>query len=113
VEELVSIFAIVTIIIILVVLAAFIQLKVSKTKGELPYERKGVLFTPAERSFIGVLKQTVGDQYEVLGQVRVADLLVVKKGLDKSSRQSFFNKTRIQVPSATPVSLVLVLKNTS
>ena len=51
--------------------------------GTLPYESKGKLVTPAERSFLGVLDQVVGQHYRIMAQVRLADVIKVKKGLDK------------------------------
>ena len=86
------------IIIAVMLLIVFVVLAAVKNRanssGALPYERKLTFFTPAERSFFGVLKQVVGDHYEIFGQVRVADLIVVKKGLGNSARQSFFNKIK-------------------
>ena len=60
--------------------------------GSLSYERQGPLFTPAERSFLGVLKSVLKDDVEVLGKVRVADILKPTKGMSRSHWQSAFNK---------------------
>ena len=57
-----------------------------------PYRKLDALFTPAERSFFGVLLQTVGNDAHVFGKVRVADILGTKKGMDASSRRKAFNK---------------------
>ena len=56
------------------------------------YQLQKALFTPAERSFYGVLKQAVGDQYDILGKVRVADVLTPKRGMNRSDWQRAFNK---------------------
>ena len=40
---------------------------------ELPYERNSVLLSAAERSFLGVLEQALGEGYRVCPKVRVAD----------------------------------------
>jgi len=85
------IIAIVTFLIV-VVLAA-IKNKAGEV-GSLPYEKKKALFTPAERSFYGVLKQVVAEDFEVFGQVRMADFLGINKGLEKGTRQGFFNKIK-------------------
>ena len=50
------------------------------------------LFTPAERSFLGVLDLAVADQYRIFGKVRIADILLPAKGLSKSHWQIAFNK---------------------
>lgn len=57
-----------------------------------PYELQETLFTPAERSFYGVLVQAVGDRAVIFGKVRVADVLTPKKGLDRKAWQSAFNR---------------------
>lgn len=57
-----------------------------------PYKKFGPLFTPAERSFLGVLDQAVGRDFRVFGKVRVADVLLPRNGLDKAERQRAFNR---------------------
>jgi len=80
-----------------------------------PYERKNPLFTPAERSFLGVLDQAVSPDYRVFGQVRMADVMSVSKGLDKSSRQQAFNKIQSKhfdfvICRASDLSISLVIE---
>ena len=53
------------------------------------YERQPALFSPAERSFFGVLEQVLGPQYRVFGKVRIADLLNPGKGV---GRQAALNR---------------------
>jgi len=81
------------VIFLMVVVLAAIKNKVGEV-GSLPYEKKKALFTPAERSFYGVLKQVASEHYTIFGQVRMADLLDIKKGLEKGQRQGFFNKIK-------------------
>lgn len=57
-----------------------------------PYEKARALFSPAERSFLGVLEKAVGNGYRVFGKVRLADVIRVRRGLAGSSRQSAFNR---------------------
>lgn len=59
---------------------------------ELPYQKQPALFTPAERSFFGVLTQAVGKDFQVFGKVRVADVLAVRGGLDNQARTRAFNQ---------------------
>ncbi|MFT4929895.1 MAG: hypothetical protein ACI8WB_006030 [Phenylobacterium sp.] len=56
------------------------------------YRQQKALFTPAERSFLGVLHQAVGEQAQIFGKVRVADILTPEKNLSKSHWQTAFNK---------------------
>ncbi|RTE66576.1 DUF2726 domain-containing protein [Amphritea opalescens] len=59
---------------------------------ELGYRKRGALFTPAERSFYGVLLQAIdSDQYQVFGKVRVADLLEPQPSRNRSQWQKAFN----------------------
>jgi hypothetical protein len=57
-----------------------------------PYQKSDALFTPAERSFLGVLQQAAGNNAAIFGKVRVADVLEPKAGLGRSARQKAFNK---------------------
>ena len=57
-----------------------------------PYQPAKALFSAAERSFLGVLDQAVGNEYRVFGKVRVADVAAVKRGLSNSARQSALNR---------------------
>ena len=59
---------------------------------DFPYQRAGALFSPAERSFYGVLRQVVGNNANIFGKVRVADVVMPRKGLSRSDRQKAFNK---------------------
>jgi len=43
-----------------------------------PYSKQKALFTPAKRSFLGVLSQAVGNEAQFFGKVRVADVLTPK-----------------------------------
>ncbi|MDY7109277.1 MAG: DUF2726 domain-containing protein [Planctomycetota bacterium] len=56
----------------------------------LPYRRKDYLLTKAERSFLGVLRQAVGDEYLIFAKIRLADLVWIPKGTD--SRQRHLNR---------------------
>ena len=56
-----------------------------------PYT-KATLFSPAERSFLGVLDKVAGDKYRVLGKVRLADIIKTKSGLGPQDRRTAFNQ---------------------
>ena len=58
----------------------------------LPYQKEPALFTLAERAFLAVLEPALGDQFRVLGKVRLADIIRVKPGLSGSARQQAFNR---------------------
>jgi len=66
------------------------------------------LFSPAERSFLGVLEQVINNRYRLMGKIRLADIVKVKSGLNKSARQSAFNKIQskhIDIVACDPTTL--------
>lgn len=80
-------------VVVLVVLLALKQQNSStKTDGSLSYQKLPVLFSPAERSFLGVLDLAVGSDFRVFGKVRVADVLAPQGGLSKTELQVALNK---------------------
>ena len=83
-------------VIVLIALIAIVALKGKQNAGAgtigFPYRPAKTLFSPAERSFLGVLDQAVGSDYRVFGKVRVADVATVKPGLSNSARQGALNR---------------------
>lgn len=84
-------------VLVLLALVGFFLLKRrnrSQPEGAeaLPYVLGDALFTPAERSFLGVLDQAVGADFRVFGKVRVADIVAVTKGTPKPLWQRAFNQ---------------------
>jgi hypothetical protein len=58
----------------------------------LPFVRIDNLFTPAERSFYGVLLQVIANRYVVFGKIRLADIIKPTPGLTPSERTSALNR---------------------
>ena len=83
-------------VIVVVVAAAFLAVAGKKagtgSKVGFPYVPAKALFSPAERSFLGVLDHAVGSEHRVFGKVRVADLAAVKPGLGNAARQGALNR---------------------
>lgn len=92
---------------VIVVFAIIFSVTTTKTKTQSPvacktrtglfpspvaYRRSTGLFSPAERSFLGVLEQAVGEQYRVFGKVRLADVVLPRRGLPRSEWQKAFNR---------------------
>lgn len=46
-----------------------------ESADRLPYVLSGRVFSPAERSFLDVLEESLGDEFRVFGKVRAADVL--------------------------------------
>jgi hypothetical protein len=92
-------------VIVLVVLAV-LKSKSAPVNEDYPCERQAALFTPAERSFLGVLEQAVGNEFRIFAKVRLADLISVRKGLSKSDWQKAVNRI-----SAKHIDFVLCAKD--
>jgi hypothetical protein len=56
------------------------------------YYLKKSLFSPAERSFLGVLQTVIQQGMMLESKVRLADVFGVKKGLERGDRQRAFNR---------------------
>jgi very-short-patch-repair endonuclease len=86
---------IVPLIVVAVIVGILVAFKGLIPKGKtqaLPYEKESALFSPAERSFLGALDQAIGDEFRIMGKVRLGDVVKVKAGLEKGQRQAAFNK---------------------
>lgn len=75
-----------------VVLIIILKLVRVRADGGTGYESRGVLFTPAERSFMGVLEQALDSRYRVFGKIRLGDLVKPARGLSNSKRAAAQNK---------------------
>ena len=75
----------------LIGLVARVFLERSKEQ-RIAYERRKLLFSAAERSFLGVLDQVVGQEYRVIGKVRIADIIRPDGALSASARTSALNR---------------------
>lgn len=67
-------------LVLLVLLLLVVFWTRSKRGKALPYDLQEALFSPAERSFLGVLDLAVGDKARVFAKVRVADVLTPQIG---------------------------------
>ena len=87
-DNLIYIFAVLGCLIVLRLIKSL--LKPSTPRAD--YILNKALFSEAERSFYGVLNQSLPDEMIVMGKVRVADILTPHKRLGKSKWQAAFNK---------------------
>lgn len=87
-------------VVVALILVAFIVLTLLKAKlvdggsaakADVFYLRKS-LFSPAERSFLGVLDSNLPAGTRVFGKVRLEDIFGVKAGLERGERQAARNR---------------------
>ena len=82
-------------LIVLALILYFVLKYLSKNNHQInqhTYRKLETLFSPAERSFLGVLNQVVADNAYVFGKVRVADVLAPQKNASRKNWQISFNK---------------------
>jgi hypothetical protein len=82
-------------ILVLVIIVAVALLLKAQSKREpvkYPYQKADSLFSPAKRSFLGVLEKVVGEKSKVLGKVRLTDVVSPIGGLSRSDWQKAFNR---------------------
>jgi hypothetical protein len=93
--NLVLIAGIILVVLVLVVAVALLKAKSGASeetaKPDVYYLRKS-LFTPAERSFAGVMETLNLDGTAMAAKVRLADIFGVKKGLERGDRQRAQNR---------------------
>ncbi|MBW8780344.1 MAG: DUF2726 domain-containing protein, partial [Verrucomicrobia bacterium] len=92
-------FTLIIVVLGLLVIIA-VALVILKAKGAVPegatkpevYYLKKSLFSPAERSFVGVLESLDYEGVTIASKVRLADIFGVKKGLERGDRQRAINR---------------------
>lgn len=89
-----------------VVIAAMKLKGASGTEKPEVYYLKKSLFSPAERSFLGVLETLDYEGVSILSKVRLADIFGIKKGLERGDRQRALNRI-----SAKHVDFLLIQKS--
>lgn len=95
----VSVFLLLAVVLVIAVAAVYLVHRMKSARRDLGEGRmdgggyeQATLFSPAERSFLGVLDQAIGSQYRVFGKVRVADVLSVSRDGTPAKRRSAFNR---------------------
>lgn len=79
------------VLIVVAVLAVLMAKLAGGAKAGVYYLKKS-LFTPAERSFLGVLEPNLPPGVRVFGKVRLEDIFGVKAGLERGERQAARNR---------------------
>jgi Protein of unknown function (DUF2726)/Topoisomerase DNA binding C4 zinc finger len=91
-----SLILVAIVLVALGLLATRLQKQNATSPAELSFESRGELFTPAERSFLGVLQQALGEEFAIFGKVRLGDVVQPVKGLSNGQRQSARNKINLK-----------------
>lgn len=75
-----------------VVLLFFVFVLPARHTSAKPYERLPSILTPPEQHFYRVLSSVVKEQAIIMAKVRVADLLKVRRSINKKHFWSYFSK---------------------
>ncbi len=75
-----------------VLVLLLIAVVVARRRVDLPYVAAPALLTPAERAFFVVLRQAVGDEYQLFAKVRLGDILQVESGVSGKRRFAAFGR---------------------
>jgi hypothetical protein len=86
-----SVAILVVVIVGLIIFGAVFKLK-KNSVGATSYEKQEKLFSTAELSFLLVLDRAVAPGQRVMGKVRLADLISIKRGLSPKTRQIALNR---------------------
>lgn len=80
----------------LIILAAGLLAALKAKKGQeisgFTFDSRETLFSPAERSFLGVLEQALDNNFRLFAKVRLGDLVKPGKGLSNSKRTTLQNR---------------------
>lgn len=87
-----SIFILLLVMVVVAVLVSLLKVQQAGPAKEMTYEARKDFFSPAERSFFGVLEWAVAGKYRVLGKVRLGDLIQPAKGYTRSQRTVAWNR---------------------
>jgi len=80
-------------LVLIVVLAILSRRSIERKRVRL-FRQQDSFFTPAERSFLGVLEGASAGRYRVFGKVRIADVVLPVKGLAKRTWTGVFNRIK-------------------
>lgn len=90
-----SLFVVITLLAIVIAALFGFWLKTRQERNiGFPYLRTPALFSDAERAFLEVLEQAVGEQYRVFGKVHVADVIAVQPDKKNSLKRIAYKRIK-------------------
>ncbi len=75
-------------LVLLVVVIAAVASRFIDNSNPFQVQRKSALFSPVERSFLGLLEKAVQQDYRIMNRVKLADVLEVKSTASEKNRRS-------------------------
>jgi hypothetical protein len=80
-------------LLVIVPILLLLLFRKGRRPGKAVFQKNLVLFSPEERILHSVLKQAVGEDFEILGKIRVADMIQPKKGTAGGSVPYHYRET--------------------
>jgi hypothetical protein len=75
----------------LLILSRLIFKKSQGKASRSPYQKHTALFSPDDQAFFRALREAAGEDFEVFGKIRVADIVMPKKGVPRDTVRTAFN----------------------
>lgn len=79
-------------LVVLVVVIALVASRFIDNSNPFQVQRKASLFSPVERSFLGLLEKAVQTEYRIINRVKLADVLDIRDQASDKSRRSILLK---------------------
>lgn len=80
------------ILMMLLIVVAIGAVKLNEPGLAFPFKKRTNLFTPVERSFLGLIEEAVGGQYRVMCRVRLGDILAVRESTNKKTAKAALSR---------------------
>ena len=75
----------------LIVIVALLASRLNDNSFPFPFEKKGVVFTPAEKNFQNLVEQALGQNYRVINRVKLSDMVTIRNGVSAKAGQTATN----------------------
>jgi len=79
-------------LIVIVPILLMLLFRKGRRSGKVVYQKNLVLFSPEERILHSVLSQAVGEEFEILGKIRVADIIQPKRGTSAGNARNSYQE---------------------
>jgi len=76
------------VLMMLLIIVAVGAMKLHEPGLAFPFRKKGNLFTPVERTFLGLIEEAVGNEFRILCRVKMSDILTIHQNADKKTSKS-------------------------
>ena len=76
------------VLMMLLIIVAVGAMKLHEPGLAFPFKKKGNLFTPVERTFLGLIEEAVGNEFRILCRVKMGDILTIHQSTDKKTSKN-------------------------